>query len=262
MSHAKETPSREFLLHLSLLLGWLVPIPFIDALLPIIIWQTTKKQSPNIEPHARNAINWLISSTIYGLVLTLTLVGTILLPALLGLRLVFPVIAAIQASQGKIWQYPLTIDFLGVKPEKQLRRAAIAFLPLVVIPLAALLGSLTWWHNRTNWIASLAPTTGTVVQVLEKVDDYDNTVYKPVIKYEVPEKESYEFSPDIWSESLIYRKGESVDLLYSPTDPADAIINEWFEKWFFVTAALVISSIILGFAIIPSIFCFILSRLA
>ncbi len=260
MSQTKETPSGEFLLHLSLLLGWLVPIPFIDVLLPIIIWQTTKKHSPTIEPHARNAINWLISSTIYGIVLTVTLIGTVLLPALLVMRLAFPIIAAIQASKGKVWRYPLTINFLGVRPEKQLQRAAIAFLPLVVIPLASLLGSLTWWHNRTGWIASLSPTTGTVVQVLEKVDDYNDTMYKPVIQYEVPERDSYEFSPVVWSGSLAYKKGESVDVLYSPTDPANAMINDWFEKWFFVTAALVVSSIFLVFSVIPSIFCFVLSR--
>ncbi|MEO1507888.1 MAG: DUF4870 domain-containing protein [Cyanobacteria bacterium J06633_23] len=261
MSQTKESFSGESLLHLSLLLGWVVPVPFIDILLPIIIWQTTKKQSPQIEPHARNAVNWLISSTIYSLVLLTTLVGTVLLPLLFGLRLAFPIVAAIQASKGKVWKYPLAIDFLGARPEKQLQRAALAFLSLVVIPCAALLGSIVWWNNRISWIASLAPTTGTVTQVLEKVDDGD-TVYKPVIEYQTPQAGSYEFSPATWSGYLTYTKGDSVDVLYSPTEPAKAIINEWFEKWFLVTAVLVISSVLLAFSIIPSVCCVALDRLS
>lgn len=259
MSQTKESFSGESLLHLSLLLGWVVPIPFIDILLPIIIWQATKKQSPQIEPHARNAINWLISSTIYSLVLLITLVGAALLPLLFGLRVAFPIVAAIQASKGKVWKYPLAIDFLGARPEKQLQRAALAFLSLVVIPCAALLGSIVWWNNRLSWIASLSPATGTVTQVLEKVDDGD-TIYKPVIEYETPQTGVYEFSPVTWSDYLTYTKGDSVDILYSPTEPAKAIINDWFEKWFLVTLVLVLSSILLAFSIIPSLCCFVLSR--
>lgn len=259
MNQTKESFSGESLLHLSLLLGWVVPIPFIDILVPIIIWQTTKKQSPQIEPHARNAINWLISSTVYSLVLLITLVGAALLPVLFALRLAFPIVAAIQASKGKVWKYPLAIDFLGARPEKQLKRAALAFLSLVVIPGAALLGSIVWLNNRISWIANLSPATGTVTQVLEKVNDGD-TVYKPVIEYQVPQAGSYEFSPATWSGHLTYTKGDSVDVLYSPTEPAKALINEWFEKWFLVTIVLVLSSVLLAFSIIPSVWCFVLSR--
>ncbi|MBT9317193.1 DUF4870 domain-containing protein [Leptothoe spongobia] len=260
MSHAKETPSGAFLLHLSLLLGWLVPIPFIDIMLPIIIWQTTKKQSPQIEPHARNAINWLISSTVYSVVLMITLVGTVLLPVLWGLRLIFPIIAAIQASKGKVWKYPLTIDFLGARADKQLQRAAIGFLSLVVIPLSALLGSLVWRHRHVNWLASLSPATGTVTQVLEKTGDDGDTLYKPVIKFKVPQQESYEVSSLGWSDYITYKKGASVEVLYSPSDPANAIIDQWFEKWFLITLALVTSGVLLSFSIIPSIFCLVFSR--
>ncbi|MBE9070572.1 DUF4870 domain-containing protein [Leptolyngbya cf. ectocarpi LEGE 11479] len=259
MDQAQNSPSWELFLHLSLLLGWVVPIPFIDILLPIIIWQVTRRQYPQIDPHARNVLNWLISSTLYSVILLATLVGTIFLPILWGMRFVFPIIAAIQASKGKVWQYPLTLDFLGARPEKHLKRAAIGFLSLVVIPMAMLLGSMAWQNRRTSWLASLSPATGTVTKVMEKVDDYGDTVYKPVVTFKVPQQESYHVSPADWSNALTYKKGESVDVLYSPADPADAIINEWFEKWGGVTIVLVFSAVLLGFAIIPSLFCWVIS---
>ncbi|NEZ67221.1 DUF4870 domain-containing protein [Leptolyngbyaceae cyanobacterium CCMR0082] len=260
MSQEKTTPSVEIFLHLSLLLSWVVPIPFIDILVPIIIWQATKKQSPQIEPHARNAINWLISSTVYSVVLLVTLVGTILLPVLWGLRFIFPIIAAIQASKGKTWKYPLAIDFLGSKPEKQLQRAAIGFLSLVVIPVAALLGSIVWQNNRVSWLDSLSPTTGTVSQVNEKTDEYGDTLYQPVVEFEGPNGDLYDVSPLGWTGSPTYKKGESVGVLYTPTEPQRAIIDSWSEKWSMVTVALVLSAIVFGFSLIPSIFCLIVQR--
>lgn len=260
MSQTENSPSWELFLHLSLLLGWVVPIPFIDIVLPIVIWQVTRRQYPQIDPHARNVVNWLISSTLYSVILLATLVGAVFLPILWGVRFVFPIIAAIQASKGNVWRYPLSIDFLGSRPERHLKRAAIGFLSLVVIPLAALLGSVAWQSRRSVWLASLSPTTGTVTEVIEKVDDYGDTVYKPVVTFKVQQQESYRVSPADWANYPTHRKGDSVDVLYSPSDPADAIINEWFEKWGGVTIVLVLSAILLIFAVIPSLFCWVVSR--
>ena len=259
MSQEKQSSSIELFLHLSLLLCWVVPIPFIDIIVPIIIWQATKKQNPQIEPHARNAINWLISSTVYSVILLITVVGTILLPILWGARLVFPIIATIQASKGKVWAYPLTIDFMGVRPEKQLKKAAVAFLSLAVIPLAALLGSIAWYNTHVSWLATLSSTTGTVTAVREKVDDDGDVVYQPVVQFEGPLGDFYDVSPSFWANPPDYRKGESVGVLYPPSEPENALIDDWPEKWLLVTVALVISSILLGFAFIPSAFCWIIS---
>lgn len=260
MSYAKKTVSGAVLFHLSLLLGWLVPVPFIDILLPIIIWQITRRQSTDIDPHARYAINWLISSTLYSVICLITLVGTVLLPIILGLRIVFPIVAAIQASKGKVWQYPLSFNVIGNIPEKQLKRAAIGFLSLVVIPLASFVGSLAWYNQHSSWLATLAPASGTVIRVLEKVDD-GVTSYQPVVQFKVPsQSEPYEVTPIGWSDYYAgYRKGEAVELLYSPTDPTNAVLNEWFEKWFLVLFLLVLTGIFLTFSLIPSIFCWILS---
>ncbi|MEM1253680.1 MAG: DUF4870 domain-containing protein [Cyanobacteria bacterium P01_H01_bin.21] len=259
MGQEKQSSSIELFLHLSLLLCWVVPIPFVDIIVPILIWQTTKKQNPHIEPHARNAVNWLISSTVYSVILLVTVIGTVLLPVLWGMRLVFPIIATIQASKGKVWAYPLTINFLGTKPEKQLKKAAVGFLSLVVIPLAALLGSVVWYNNHVSWLATLSSTTGTVTAVREKVDDNGDVVYQPVVEFEGPLGDFYVVSPSFWSNPPDYRKGELVSVLHPASEPEDAIIDDWPEKWLMVTIALVTSSIFLGFAFVPSAFCWIIS---
>lgn len=63
--------------------------------------------------NARNALNWQISLTIYSIisiVLMIVLIGFLLIPVLILLNLVFCIMAAVKASDGEIWEYPITID--------------------------------------------------------------------------------------------------------------------------------------------------------
>jgi hypothetical protein len=68
-----------------------------------------------VKANARAAINWQIWLTIYSViagVLILVGIGLLLLPLLGLIDLVFVVIAAVKASNGEVWSYPLTIDLL------------------------------------------------------------------------------------------------------------------------------------------------------
>lgn len=65
--------------------------------------------------NAANALNWQLMVVIYGIVagiLVLVGIGFLLVPLVLLLNLVFCVIAAIKASNGETWTYPLTYDFV------------------------------------------------------------------------------------------------------------------------------------------------------
>jgi|AntDeeMinimDraft_6_1070357.scaffolds.fasta_scaffold04103_4 hypothetical protein len=65
--------------------------------------------------NAANALNWQIMVVIYGTIagaLALLVIGFALIPVLLLLNLVFCVIAAIKASNGETWSYPITYDFV------------------------------------------------------------------------------------------------------------------------------------------------------
>lgn len=109
-----EKKAREWgmMLHLSLLAGH--AIPFGGIIVPIVIWQSKKDELPRLDRHGKNAMNWLISSFIYTLIcvaLCFVFVGFVLLPILIVLHFVFPIIAAMKATEGRVWKYPLAIPF-------------------------------------------------------------------------------------------------------------------------------------------------------
>ncbi len=100
------------LLHLSQFLGYLVPLAGFVA--PILIWLLAKDESEEIDRHGRNVANWIITSTIYWVVVIPFCFVVIGIPfaMLLGvLATVFPIVGAVKSSQGVDWKYPMTIRF-------------------------------------------------------------------------------------------------------------------------------------------------------
>jgi uncharacterized protein len=100
-------------LHLSQLAN-LVFFP-IGIVAPILLWQLNKEKMPALDAHGKMVANWMISSTIYAIVsiiLVFVLVGILLLIALAVVAVVFPIIGAVKANNGELWEYPLTIKFL------------------------------------------------------------------------------------------------------------------------------------------------------
>ena len=111
-----QTPDQRqmgLFLHLSQLAN-VIMFP-IGIVVPIVIWQTQKEKIPALDAHGKMVVNWMISATIYtvaSIILMLVLVGflTIIAVALMGV--IFPIIGAIKANNGELWDYPLTIKFL------------------------------------------------------------------------------------------------------------------------------------------------------
>lgn len=102
------------LAHLSGFLGFV--FPFGNILGPLIVWFLKKEESPVIEEHAREALNFQISVTLYYLmaaVLILALIGFPLLIALGVFQVVVMIIAAIKADKGILYRYPLSIRFIN-----------------------------------------------------------------------------------------------------------------------------------------------------
>jgi uncharacterized protein len=100
-------------LHLSLFASYAVPLGGIIA--PIVIWQTQKDELPELNEHGKNAVNWIISFIIYATIsvaLCFVFVGFVLLPLVFALNIVFPIVAAMKANEGRVWKYPLAIPFL------------------------------------------------------------------------------------------------------------------------------------------------------
>jgi hypothetical protein len=100
--------------HASALLGVFIHFPG-HVLAPLIVWLLKRGDSPEIDAHGKEALNFQISMLIYNViagVFCLVLIGFLLLPLLWVLNAVFVIIAAIKASDGELYRYPMTIRFI------------------------------------------------------------------------------------------------------------------------------------------------------
>ncbi len=85
------------------------------VLAPLIVWLAKRDESPEIDAHGKEALNFQISMLIYNVVAAvfcLVLIGFLILPILWVLNAVFVIIAAIKASDGEFYRYPMTIRFI------------------------------------------------------------------------------------------------------------------------------------------------------
>jgi uncharacterized Tic20 family protein len=101
--------------HLSALAGFVVPA-FGHVLGPLIVWLIKRGDSPEIDAHGKEALNFQISMLIYNLVaavLCLLLIGFALLAVLHILNVVFVIIAALKAGEGQMYRYPLTLRLIS-----------------------------------------------------------------------------------------------------------------------------------------------------
>jgi hypothetical protein len=110
----KDLKLWSMLLHLSVLAGFVVP--FAGLIVPIVIYMLKKDELPGLQPHFYVVVNWIISVVIYAVVCTILVfivIGIFLFWALALLALVFPIIGAIKANDGEVWNYPLSIPIMG-----------------------------------------------------------------------------------------------------------------------------------------------------
>jgi uncharacterized protein len=102
------------LCHASALLGLF--FHFLGHLLgPLIVWLVKRGDSPEVDAHGKESLNFQISMLIYDAVaaiLCIVLIGIPLLIALWVLNTVLVIIASIQASEGKFYRYPITIRLI------------------------------------------------------------------------------------------------------------------------------------------------------
>jgi uncharacterized Tic20 family protein len=102
------------LCHASALLGVFIPFPG-HLIPPLIVWLLTRNDAPELDAHGKEAVNFQISMLIYSAVAAvfcLILIGFVFLAVLWVLNAVLVIIAAIQASDGKFYRYPMTIRFI------------------------------------------------------------------------------------------------------------------------------------------------------
>jgi uncharacterized protein len=96
------------LCHVSLFLG-------VGFILPLIVYLVKRGESPFVAAHAKEVLNFHISLLIYficAIPLLFILIGFVIYIALGLMSFICAIIAAIRASEGGFYFYPLTIRFI------------------------------------------------------------------------------------------------------------------------------------------------------
>jgi len=76
---------------------------------PLVLWIVMQDEDSFVVEHAKEALNFQITTTIAGLLVSLSmavLIGCLLLPIFVVAALVLPILAIVAASQGESYQYP------------------------------------------------------------------------------------------------------------------------------------------------------------
>src|SRR6476660_7289805 len=83
---------------------------------PLIVWLLKRGESPEIDAHGKESLNFQISMLIYDVIagiLCFILIGIPILIILWVLNAVLVIIASIKASEGKFYRYPFTIRLIS-----------------------------------------------------------------------------------------------------------------------------------------------------
>ena len=82
---------------------------------PLVIWLNEKDKHKFVNEHGLAAMNYQISIIIYYIaswMLCLIIVGFFMIAALVIMHIIFVIMGAVKASQGKPWRYPIAIQLL------------------------------------------------------------------------------------------------------------------------------------------------------
>ncbi|CAN5540546.1 DUF4870 domain-containing protein [soil metagenome] len=124
MGTASPSQARDIVVwtHLSALVGLLgVPSP----LGPLVLWLAKRESHPFIDAQGKEALNFNLSALLYivvlfvfGFIFTVLTLGFglfLLVPAFIAAMaawVVLVIVAAVKASKGELFRYPLTIRFV------------------------------------------------------------------------------------------------------------------------------------------------------
>ena len=103
------------LAHAAALVGFLVPVAG-HIVGPLIVWLAKRQDSPEIDAHGKESMNFQISMLIWNVIagiLCLVLIGIPILILLHILNVIFVIVASIQASEGKLYRYPLALRLIN-----------------------------------------------------------------------------------------------------------------------------------------------------
>ena len=109
----KEDNQLLVLMHLSQLLDFITG--FGGLIVPLVLWLTKKDEIKKLDEQGKMILNFRISMFIYliiSAILTLIVIGIVGLIAIGIIMFIYPIVNAINVSNGKDPYYPFAIEFI------------------------------------------------------------------------------------------------------------------------------------------------------
>jgi uncharacterized Tic20 family protein len=94
------------------ILAHVIPLVGLSFIAPLVVYLIKKDEDPYVAHHAKEALNFqitIIIAAIISLILIIVLIGILLLIAVAIGSLVYAIIAAVAASNGQMYRYPVNI---------------------------------------------------------------------------------------------------------------------------------------------------------
>lgn len=119
-----EINKWNMLMHLSPLVSFIIPVPFGNIILPLLMWQMKKDEDDSIDDHGKEVINWQISALIYFIILFMFNIynevleimpygaSIFLLMAIVGISIMLSIFGAFNAYRTTLLEYPYSIKFV------------------------------------------------------------------------------------------------------------------------------------------------------
>ncbi len=96
-----------------------------------------------------------------------------------------------------------------------------------LVGIGILVGAFSLYRNTSSFVTEAFRSEGTVVDL---VASRSNT-YRPTIHFINQEGKKVEFTSSVGTNPPSYSKGQKVEILYHPTEPQNAKINDFFSLW-------------------------------
>ncbi len=107
--------SLGIVMHLLPFAGFVAPFPGINLLTPGLLWLFKRAESPYLDAHGKEVLNFQITLTIALLVAFLSFflcIGVVLLPVVAVAGAVYCILGAVKASENKLYKYPFNLKLI------------------------------------------------------------------------------------------------------------------------------------------------------
>ena len=92
-----------------------IGLPLGNILVPLVIWFVKRNSDPAVEENGREAVNFNLTYTLYGILagfMCFVLIGWVLLPIVLIAHIALAIQAALKVNRGQSYHYPYTLRFI------------------------------------------------------------------------------------------------------------------------------------------------------